>query len=383
MPDGAPGRRGGTVTGDRMESGALRDTLEAAGLSQYQADAYVTLVELGSASAVELSDACSVPQARIYDVLRDLEDRGYVETYEHGSLEARAHEPSAVVEDLQEQAAAALSAAEEIEQRWERPAVERHSVSVVNRFETVLRRAEEYVSEATSEIQLSATVDQFRELADELAAAQDRDVLVELSLHPRSGEESIPGDVEQAFPGTVTEVRHRRFPSPFLLLVDRTSVCFSPEVVFHPANEYGMVINDYSLGHVFEQYFQTVLWEGRDVVFAAGDAEPPLVFTRVRECIRELLPAHEAGADIAVRVTGRDRGGDEVAIEGTVADLIFEGPDTDRRSDDDLPAFADQATIVVDDGGERYQVGGYGAVLEDVEAHRIVVEEITGDVADR
>ena len=77
-----------------MESDELRDVLEEAGLSPYQAKAYVALLELGTASARELVEASGVPDPRIYDVVRSLEDRGYVETYTQDNLRARAHSPA-------------------------------------------------------------------------------------------------------------------------------------------------------------------------------------------------------------------------------------------------------------------------------------------------
>ena len=55
-----------------MDTDELHAVLEEAGLSPYQADAYVTLLALGSASASEIATASGVPQPRIYDVLRGL-----------------------------------------------------------------------------------------------------------------------------------------------------------------------------------------------------------------------------------------------------------------------------------------------------------------------
>ena len=48
-----------------MNTSELRAALEEAGLSQYQAEAYNTLLQLGAASATEIADACTVPTARI------------------------------------------------------------------------------------------------------------------------------------------------------------------------------------------------------------------------------------------------------------------------------------------------------------------------------
>ena len=49
-----------------MNDEELAGVLEGAGLSLYQAAAYVTLLELGTASATDLADVSGVPGPRIY-----------------------------------------------------------------------------------------------------------------------------------------------------------------------------------------------------------------------------------------------------------------------------------------------------------------------------
>ena len=82
---------------DRTE---LVSVLEDAGFSPYQADAYVTLLALGAAPATEVAETSDVPDPRIYDVLRDLADAGYIETHEQDLLYARAVSPEEVLDDL-------------------------------------------------------------------------------------------------------------------------------------------------------------------------------------------------------------------------------------------------------------------------------------------
>ncbi len=48
------------------------------GLTHYEAKAYLALVRLGRGRPVEVSKESDVPQGRIYDVLRSLEDKGLV-----------------------------------------------------------------------------------------------------------------------------------------------------------------------------------------------------------------------------------------------------------------------------------------------------------------
>ncbi|MFW5950269.1 MAG: TrmB family transcriptional regulator, partial [archaeon] len=75
------------MTSERDDS-RLIETLEKVGLSPYQSKAYVTVLKLGSATATTIAEKSGVPESRIYDVLRDLEDEGFIEVYEQDSLRA-------------------------------------------------------------------------------------------------------------------------------------------------------------------------------------------------------------------------------------------------------------------------------------------------------
>ncbi|MCC6024161.1 MAG: helix-turn-helix domain-containing protein, partial [Thaumarchaeota archaeon] len=53
--------------------------LRKLGLSEYEARAYIALVELGEADASEISRRSGVPRTRIYDVLGRLESAGIIQ----------------------------------------------------------------------------------------------------------------------------------------------------------------------------------------------------------------------------------------------------------------------------------------------------------------
>jgi len=220
-----------------METDDLRAALESAGMTKYEASAYVALLDLGTASAIEVADACDVPQSRIYDVLRDLERQEYIETYERGSLHARANDPREVLQDLQSYAETITSAAEEIEERWERPEVGGHRVSVVKRFDTVFERTKDGIEAAENELQLVLTEDDLAALREPLRDAYERGVLIKLTIVPTRRASQTADDIDVDFKGIATEVRFCRLPTPFLVLVDRTVVFFAPEVSLRPASE--------------------------------------------------------------------------------------------------------------------------------------------------
>jgi len=357
-----------------MERDELVAILEDAGLSPYQADAYVTVLELGSSPATEIVDACGVPDPRIYDVLRDLEDRGYIETYEEGSLHARAHDVGSVLADLRTRAEQFSEAAEDIEERWERPDPEETDIRIVQRFETIVEQTSGAIRSSSNQVQICVSVDQYERLRPALAAARENEVNVKLAIHTPDGEtDDLPSAADVA--EVCTEARHREIPSPFLAIVDRSKVCFAPHA--GSINEYGIIVEDRTHAFVFHWFFLSSLWDVWEPLYAPDPGGPPLEFSDVRYCIREITPHLQAGATVRVDIRGIDtQTGEQRRIEGVVDDVITTG---NLHTDNDVPVgqFAGQSTIVVEtDDGERIEIGGWGATLEQIEALRIDVLEI-------
>src|SRR6266853_3510649 len=61
-------------------SDKTRKALKEFGLTEYEAKVYVSLVESGSQAASELSRTASIPYSMIYEILGNLERKGWVET---------------------------------------------------------------------------------------------------------------------------------------------------------------------------------------------------------------------------------------------------------------------------------------------------------------
>lgn len=351
-----------------MGSGELVETLERAGLSPYQADAYVTLLEYGSASATELASASSVPKPRIYDVVEELERRGYAETYEAGSLHVRAHSPADVMEDLRSRAGLFESAADEVEKRWEQPNLESNRASIVRRFQTVYERASAFVDEAEHQVHLSVTPEEFTRLRPRLAAAHDRGVSVRVSVHTGPGE--TPPDLD--FRGACGEARHRGFPAPFVTLVDRRKTCFA----HHPDGfeEYGVLVDDRTHAHVFHWYFRTALWDDWEALYVES-SDGAVEYLDIRQCARDLAPLIDAGEDVRVRVEGYDiETGATVHLEGWVREAVVSA--TGHREGKEL-SVAGQVSLVVETENGPTTVGGWGAMLESVEATHITVLDVS------
>ncbi|WP_121743492.1 TrmB family transcriptional regulator [Natronorubrum halophilum] len=355
-----------------MDRDPLRDALQNAGLTSYQADAYITLLERGMLPAVEVANQCSVPVSQIYDVLRALERTDYVETFDQDQLHARPKEPIGVLRDLRSRGQLMNEAADAIEDRWERPAVSDHTVSVVKHEETVIDRTRDLIRDAESFIELSATVDQFRALTNALEDAHDRGVVSKVAVYGEDLEDRL-ADIDLA--GTVTELRACRIPGPFLFVADRTRTCFTPN---DWANRpFGVLIDDYILSLIFHWYFQTGVWALWETI--CEDTDPPYVYMTLEEFVRDVAPLRAEGANVAVTIEGTlVETNEPCEITGIVTHIEYPGAyrSEGRPSFEQLAGFL-QLELVADD--ERYSVGGWGAVYEDIEAVRIVLEHIEFD----
>ena len=353
-----------------MNETDLTEVLEEAGFSPYQADAYVTLLELGSGAATEVAEHSGVPDPRIYDVLRDLEQAGYVETYEQDALRARVHDFGALQEALEHRATRFSEAGEEIERRWEEPAMEQSVVSSVTRFETVLEAATDAIEDAENQVQLAVSPEHYRRLRPALRTAADNGVSVHLSVFtdPET-EDSLPDADDVA--AVCQEARHRRLPSPFVAVVDRTTVCFAPHD--ESTNEYGLIVDDRTHAYIFHWFFLGTQWDIWESFHANGDSGTERSYLDIRYCVRDVGPLVSAGETVRLRAEGVDtETGDQMTVQGTVREVAVEPDHADRQAHP-VVTYGGRVALVLETESGPVEVGGWGALVEDVEAHRLEV----------
>jgi sugar-specific transcriptional regulator TrmB len=358
-----------------METEALVETLEEAGLSPYQASAYVALLEFGTAPVTTLADASGVPGPRIYDVVDALSERGYVESYEQETVKARAHDSAAMVDDLRARADRLESAADEIEDRWEQPTLDRMQTSTVTRFQTVVDRARLFVEEAETRVHVSVTPDHLDQLRDALTDAHERGVAVHVLVHTAPGVDPPASDTVA---GLCREARHRGLQTPFVALVDRRRACFSHPP--HVSDRYGVLVDDPVHTFVFHWYFMTCLWDHARPLYSDRGRTPPFEYVDLRQFVRDVEPLLDDSASVAVRVEGTDlETGDDRTVAGTVAAVR-----SARSTSEEIPhvSVAGQVTLVVETDEGRVRVGGWNAVVEDMEATRVLVEDVSGATDD-
>lgn len=354
-----------------MDDTELRSALQNTGLTQYQAAAYLTLLGMGAAPAADIAEKSGVPGPRIYDVLRDLEAGGHVELYKQGQLHARVHDPSSVIDTLQRRAEQFESAKSSIEDRWEQPDLEHYAVSIVKRSETAFERAATALENANNQIKLCVSDSQFDTFRGDLRQAVSNGVYVKLTLSSDPHDEKFVS--EERLEGVATEVRRRELPAPFLAIVDRDTVCFAPNA--HSMNEYGVIVHDPSHAYVFNVFFQASLWEQWDTIYEHDSEELSRQYVDIRKCVHDVEALLQGGATIRARVLGKAvESGDSVDIVGTITEASYDpGP---QPEDAAYPLHDGIASLTIETTDGTITAGGWGAMLEDIEATRVTIESI-------
>lgn len=74
--------------------------LREMGLSEYEANAYVSLLQQGTSPAKDVAASADIPQSRVYDVLDSLESKGFVKVQPGRPKQFGSVEPSTAVEQF-------------------------------------------------------------------------------------------------------------------------------------------------------------------------------------------------------------------------------------------------------------------------------------------
>ncbi|MFC5278076.1 TrmB family transcriptional regulator [Halorubrum rubrum] len=345
----------------------VRGVLEDAELSPYQAKTFLALLKLGDASVSEIVENCVVPQPRIYDVLRSLDEKGFIETYEEDSLRARVVDPDTLVDELETKSERYAAAAEKIDSVWEQPPIGEHHIEIFNDFKQVVRNAIDGIQRANDSVTIAANGSEFLQLKSALMAAKQNGIVVQLSIHLEQSSNTDIDDLEPYLKDAASEVRYRHSSSPFLTLVDANRSYFG---VPRRGRGYGMFVQDQALSSMLFRYFQDSLWGRWDVVYSDRSETFPKKFTDIRSCLTELIPHLESGERLIATINGYETGtGSETTIEGQIIDVV---PDPDS---DSSIYESREVTIVVETEDGTYDVGGFGAVVEDIRATLITIED--------
>ncbi|MEF8800857.1 MAG: TrmB family transcriptional regulator sugar-binding domain-containing protein [Halolamina sp.] len=354
-----------------MDADELRRALENANLTKYEAEAYLTLIEYGQLAAVDVSSKSSIPTSQVYETLRSLEEQGFVETIERDRLHAEPREPDEILAELRTRGELLTAAADELEDRWEEPEMDEHRVGVVKRPETVYEHVRSRLEEATVSADLTMSFDQLELLLPELEAAADRDVFVRIHLYDEPDLREKATSLGLA--NSNLNIRVGTIPGPFIAIIDRNSMFFAPNS--RADEDYGILINDNILSFITHWYFVSCQWHMWEPLFESGAhwAE----YDSLEEFMRDIVPLFDEGAEVRIAVRGNYIDSREECVErGQLSGAFYPTRHTSSDAGLSLEDLSSYSTIYIDTGEEVLSVGSWGAVYEDIEAHRITITDI-------
>ncbi|ABL78552.1 TrmB family transcriptional regulator [Thermofilum pendens] len=326
---------------------------ESLGLREYEARAYIALVLYGSMTATELAKRSELPQPRVYDVVKALEEKGLVAISEGKPRKFSALDPRVALKRYVERRhAEETSTLNSILRLLESASLRREEPGVwtavgQNAGESLFLSA---LESARHELLVAGYSKFLRGFLDRLART---DLATCLVLYD--------GEDIGSFVNVFDEVRLRPTRAPQMAIPD-----FS-QVVIVSGWESGQVtaykVTDDNLMRIFAVYYLDYLrGSGKVVAAKFGQLERRTYhhMTRALEHINALLGA---GRKPVLTVRGRwVATGEEATVRG-VPVRLFEN------------SFRSVGTILLKlEDGREVSVGGVGAYLEDVEAYEITVE---------
>jgi sugar-specific transcriptional regulator TrmB len=330
----------------------LADRLD---FGEYEAKAYLTILEHGELTAAEIAEYTDIPQPRVYDTVRSLADSGLVEIQESRPMKVLAIDPEEAFSDYRSSLETVVDG---LATQYTQPTRETEGISLVKSRPTMLRYLADIIEAAEYELLLSITPELLTRFDEELQRQHDDGVAIEVLLSPAA---EVPSAEEFDYLSMATTVRKRRgLTSPVIAIADgEYSMYATREGVRGVDDRYGVIFSRSELGFLVSTFLNTILWSTAETIATDGqDRAFPRRYGTIRRCVSDLRSLE---GPVYASIDGRDVDtGDPRFVQGEIVDTTVD-------------ANWVTATLVIDTGTEEVVVGGQLAALEDVEAHEIVI----------
>src|SRR5437773_72127 len=177
-----------------------RRALKEFGLTEYEAKVYVSLVESGTQTASELSRTASIPYSKIYEIIGNLERKGWVESEQGRPSKYYPKAPSIALESSRMRVENTLrtsqgEALEELQPLFEKKGMkERPDIWIVRGQNNILDKIRESLERTRSELLVAMPVVPeavFSVASKMLAVLRDRGVRVSVMVTAGANRESL------------------------------------------------------------------------------------------------------------------------------------------------------------------------------------------------
>jgi sugar-specific transcriptional regulator TrmB len=204
----------------------VAEKLKRVGLTEYEAKAYLALLNTHLCTATQVSLKSNVPRTKIYAVLESLKEKGWVRIYSGVPLLFKAVDPLTVFEQIKEDYTKFLDAAQATLKEKVNNMKEKF---VIKKFDVGLEGLKEEIKKAKTVETNNATTGFIKKMAD----AFKPDAKVRVLLFPGETKPANMQNVEfkQAEVAIVTIIRNKEVPSMSIILDEgRTFTAFQDPV---------------------------------------------------------------------------------------------------------------------------------------------------------
>jgi sugar-specific transcriptional regulator TrmB len=202
------------------------EKLQHVGLSEYEAKAYLALINVHLSTATQVSEQSGVPRTKIYSVLESLSGKGWIRGYSGVPLLFKAVAPAIVFEKVKEEYAQLLDS---VQGALRNEANVMKEKFVIKRFDVGLERLKTEIRQAKT-VEINNATTNFLNKVDDAFRA---DALVRVLLFPGEARvDTLPNVVfKNAEVAIVTIVRNCEVPSMYITLDEaRTFTVFQDPI---------------------------------------------------------------------------------------------------------------------------------------------------------
>ena len=354
-----------------LSESAIRDSLKQnIDMSEYESQVYLALIRNGKQSMKAIAEESQVPKQRVYDIVEDLREQGFVELDDSYPKKAYAVDPTKTLGPIQQQINQVQTRLEELHKTVSD--IE-SGVAQFKNDATIEKYVSELLRSAENTVFLLTSYERLNEFEEELLSLEDVQVrLVVSNLDEHTIEDGVIS-LTHPVESVADHVRGTPRSEPFVLSVDRNSGFFWPNTT-DTQNQEGFYVTDTELAFLFDRFLSDSIWPlGYPVNTDTEQSAPelPSRYFRLRDCLADLRVLTREFPLESVRISfdGYDTvTGEQVSLSGTLSGFYF--------SEFDDQAYLEVTLDSTDgDGTRMVTVGGWKSQHEDYRAHQIDLEQ--------
>ncbi|MFC6976019.1 TrmB family transcriptional regulator [Halomicroarcula sp. GCM10025709] len=324
----------------------------------------------GAQTFTEVAETSDVPKQRVYDIVDDLQNRGFVEVIDDYPKKAYAVDPSEAISSIRDR----LSQAEEyLEELYDTIDTVESGIALFKSESTIQKYVRELLQTAERDIFLLLPIDRLQSVADILSQCEEQQLRLILSnVSPESNDVS---ELDAAVPDTVDELRVVSTSEDFVLTVDRRRGMYWVQEghEYHESEGQGYYVTNPSLTMVLDRFVSESIWPlARTVEHGSRRPSLPKEYIRIRDCLADISVLTESRPvdSFTVSIDGYDtQTGETVSLEGTLTSYYY--TEYDIRASFTLST----ESAANDVESSLVTVGGVGTRNVDYAAHNIELRE--------